>query len=704
MEAAAAIRSSLSVCAHCGLPVTALSPPGSGETFCCHACRMVAAIIGKQERGDHTWNLLRLGFGALLAMNIMMISLLLYSGSVEPHNIPVFRLVLLGLATPAIAVLIPPFLAGAARELSAKKMSLDVLIAGGSLSAFAVSAVNALAGAGEIYFDTATMLPVLVTLGKIIEVSAKTRAADLLHSLETLLPATALRVTSAGTDEVGVDLLRPADLVRVRPGERVAVDGSILEGTSTIEEAAFSGEFLPRLCRPGDTVTAGTVNGAGTLLVRAERTGNELLLHGIIDLIHDAWRNPSKAERIAEHAAALFIPAVLIFAAGAIVGWSLLGNPGQGLLSALSVLVVACPCTMGIATPLATSLAMARAARAGIVVRGGSVMEGMAQTELIFLDKTGTITTGCPVVREIRIIDPLLDQNEILGRLAGLESASEHALGRAVIAMAKACGAEPGFPSQVRVSPGNGISGMVTWRGVAKEVTAGTASFVAGDAGSPAMEGSCTVVDVAWDGALRGRLLLTDTIRPEAGRCVEALRGGGMVCVLLSGDRLAAAAAIAGQIGIEEVAAPRDPAQKLAAISSAIAAGRTVAMVGDGINDAPALAAAHTGIALGAGMDLAKQAGNVVILSGQLMQIPWLISLSRRTGSIVRGNFVWSFGYNAIALAAAAAGWLHPLLAALSMVVSSLTVVGNSLRISAFPDPELPAPAVGAATRFPSST
>jgi P-type Cu2+ transporter len=698
METAAAIRSPRGACAHCGLPVTLPSAGSeSGELFCCHACRLVASIIGKHREGDHTWNLLRLGFGSLLAMNVMMISLLLYSGGIEPRSIPVFRLVLLGLAAPALAVLIPPFLAGAVRELGARKMSLDVLIAGGSLSAFTVSAVHAVSGVGEIYFDTATMLPVLVTVGKIIEASAKSRACDLLKSLESLLPATALRVSAAGPIQVELDALRPGDLILVRPGERIAVDGEIVEGTSTIEESAFSGEFLPRLCRRGDSVLAGTVNGSGALTVRAQKTGGALLLHGVIDLIQDAWCSPSRAERIAERVAALFIPAVLIISTGSLLGWWMLGNPGQGLLSALSVLVVACPCTMGIATPLATSLAIARAARSGIVVRGGPVMEQLAKTDTVFLDKTGTITLGFPIWHRIVGLDPELDENELLGRLAALESSSEHALGREVVAKAKARGVASGSASGVLVCPGSGISGKVSWQGEVKEVVAGTEAFAGAGAFAPAVEGvegNCSVINVAWDGELRGRLLFSDAVRPDAGRCVAALRGLGVACAMLSGDRYPAAASIACQVGIDRVEAPRDPARKLQAIAEAKAAGKSVAMVGDGINDAPALAAAHTGIAMGGGMDLAKQAGNVVILSGALMQIPWLIGLSRRTGNIIRGNFTWSLGYNALALAAAAAGLLHPLLAALSMVVSSLTVLGNSLRITTFPDEEPAGPSV----------
>jgi len=691
----AAFRASSLCCAHCGLPVSAAEFPlpsadGSSESeviFCCHACRLVAAIIGRQENGEQSWNLLRLGLGSLLAMNIMMMSLLLYFGSVEAHTVPLFRLILLGLAVPALAILIPPFLTGAARELAARKLSLDALIACGSLSAFGLSAVNVVRGSGEIYFDTATMLPVLVTVGKIIEASAKSRAADLLHSLEALLPERALRMTPSGGEEVGIELLQPGDLVQVRPGERVAVDGNILEGESSINEAAFSGEFLPRHCHPGDRVIAGTVNGTGALLVQAERTGKELLLHGIIDLIQEAWRNPSRAERIAQRAALLFIPVVLVVAAFSFAFWCTVGEPERGLLCVLSVLVVACPCTMGIATPLATSLAIARAAKAGVVVRGGSVMEGIARTDTIFFDKTGTITTGSPVVREVQLIDPLLDQDELLGRLAALESASEHALGRAVLAKAKELGIEPGSFSEIRIAPGRGISGTVSWRGVKKEVTAGTETFVSREgAALPAIEKSCTAIDVGWDGKLRGRLLLTDSVRPDARRCVEELKEDGITSVLLSGDRHSAAVSAAWKVGIEEVRAPRTPEQKLAAITAAVQDGRAVAMVGDGINDAPALAAAQTGIALGAGMELAKQAGNVVLLSGDLRQIPWLISLSKKTAAIIRGNFAWSFSYNAVALAAAGAGLLHPLLAALAMVASSLTVLGNSLRIVTFPD------------------
>ena len=477
-------------CAHCGLPVRASSPlaapsgaPGSAAVYCCHACRLVALIVGKQSQGEHSWNLLRLGFGALLAMNIMMISLLLYFHSVEPASIDLFRLILLALSSAALILLLPPFLSGAARDLRERRISFDALIACGALSAFSVSAVNAWTGRGEVYFDTATMLPVLVTLGKLIEASAKTRAADLLRTLETLLPATAHHQRPEGVEEVPIESIQPGDLVRVRPGERIPVDGVIISGRSSIEEAPFTGEFLPRSCRAGDRVIAGTVNGTGSLLVQAERTGPELMLHGIINLIQQAWRTPSSFERAAERAARIFIPVVLVVAAAALFGWWGLGDLRQGLFSALSVLVVACPCTMGIATPLATSLAISRAAREGVIVRGGRVMERLAAINTAFFDKTGTVTTGAPKVEEVQVAVPGLHPDDLLGMLATLESASEHPLAQAVVAHARKLHIDLGSPSHVRVVPGSGIIGGVTWKGVTTRVAAGTPEFACNSTG-----------------------------------------------------------------------------------------------------------------------------------------------------------------------------------------------------------------------------
>ncbi|WP_054696008.1 heavy metal translocating P-type ATPase [Geotalea toluenoxydans] len=558
----------------------------------------------------------------------------------------------------------------------------------GSVTAFTVSTINTVRAAGQVYFDTATMLPVLVTFGKIMEATAKRKAADLLHAMESLLPASALKIETGTAVEVAIEQLHTGDLVLIRPGERIAVDGLIHEGNSTVEEAAFTGEPLP-VCRgPGERVLAGTVNGQGSLLVKTEQAGKEVLLQRIVTMIQGAWQNPSPAERIAERAAGMFIVLVGLVALASLILWTLADNPLQGFLSALSVLVVACPCTMGIATPLATSLAIARAATAGIVVRGGETMEQLGRTDLIFFDKTGTLTTNQPVLREIIVFDPQLTEDRLLALLATLESASKHPLARTISAEAARRGLELGSPAGINIYPGQGIDGLVKLNGESRMITAGASASFRQTVDSAGGEG-LMAMDVAWDGHIRGRLVFEDGIRSDAVATVQKLDTLGIPSVILSGDRLQVASAIAAQAGIRTIEAPRNPVEKLAVVEQALDAGRKVAVVGDGVNDAAPLAAAQVGIALGSGLDLARQAGNVVILSDRLTQIPWLIGLSRQTRRIIGQNFAWSFGYNAIALGAAAAGLLHPLLAAIAMVVSSLTVLANSLRISSFPGEEM---------------
>jgi heavy metal translocating P-type ATPase len=341
---------------------------------------------------------------------------------------------------------------------------------------------------------------------------------------------------------------------------------------------------------------------------------------------------------------------------------------------------------MGIATPLATALAMGRAAREGVLVRGGDVLERIGQITTAFFDKTGTVTTNHPQVVAVEVLDGATPDAELLGCAATLESGSEHSLARAIVAEARKREVEAGRLLSLEAVPGMGVRGKIQWRGMERTVVAGTEEFARAGGGSllpPAGYG--TVVCVAWDGKVRGRITLADEIRPGAAASVEQLRRQGISTALLSGDRAEVADAIGRRVGVDRVEAPRLPEQKILAVRAAEKDGHVAAMVGDGINDAPALAAAGVGIALGAGTDIARQSGNVVLLSDRLEQIPWLIRLSRYTRRIVMQNLLWAFGYNAVALAAAAMGWLHPLLAALAMVVSSVTVLGNSLRIQRFP-------------------
>jgi len=671
-------------CAHCGLPVTVRITGSDNEIYCCNACRLVARIIGRQSSGQLAWNILRLALGTILAMNVMMISLLLYTGEAEPATVPAFRITLLILSATALIILLYPFVAGAWKELRRARISIDSLIAGGAIAAFSVSAVNTIRGTGHIYFDTATMLPVLVTFGKIIESAAKTRSAELLRALETLLPPSALKIEGNGLVEVPVAEIRKDDEVRVRPGERVPVDGLITEGATLIAESTFTGESAPRGCGPGDRVIAGTVNGPGSIRIKVTGTGADTLLGQVVSMTDCALRNPARSERLGEKAATIFVPAVLLVALCAGVFWTAAGDPARGGLSALAVLVVACPCTMGIATPLATSVAIARAAQAGVVVRGGDVMEKIGRTDLCVFDKTGTLTEPLPQIREIQVLDPTVTEGELLGRLAALEGASEHAIAKAVTGAASARRIDPGVAARISVAPGSGISGTVSWEGRTEDTLAGTASFAGWEDTLEPAEDGVSAVWVSWGGQVRGRVTWTVPLRSDAAATVAELEGTGISTVLLSGDTRSAAAAVATQLGIGRIEAPCLPAEKLAFITAATQTGRTVMMVGDGINDGPALAAASVGVAVG-GIDLIRQTGNVILLSSGLARIPWLVRLSRKSRSAICQNFAWTFAYNGIAIAAAAAGLLHPLLAAVAMVVSSVTVIGNSLRIRSFP-------------------
>lgn len=678
MPATTAAEADCGCCAHCGLPLAPSTGNGGEERYCCNACRLVARIIGRQHSGELAWNVLRLALGTILAMNVMMISLLLYTGEAEPSAVPAFRTALLVLSSAALAILQYPFIIGAWKEIGSMRLSMDSLIAAGSITAFSVSAVNTIRGTGHIYFDTATMLPVLVTFGKIIESTAKSRSADLLRVLERLLPPSALKVAGAGLIEVPVGDISPGDTVRVRPGDRVPVDGIIIDGTTLIEESAFTGETGPRGCGQGSTVIAGTVNGPGSILVRVTGTGTGTLLGTVVTMTDRALRSPAPSERLAEKIATLFVPAVLGIAILAGTFWAASGDPARGWLSALAVLVVACPCTMGIATPLATSVAIARAAQAGVVVRGGDVMERIGATDLVVFDKTGTLTDSIPLLHDILVTDPVTTEEELLARIAPIEAASEHVAARAIGEAASARGTAPGMATAISVVPGSGISGTVTWRGTTEEVRVGTASF-AGHGGDATGEG-LSELWVSWGGRVRGRVRWSTPMRVDAAVTVADLKRSGMTTALLSGDTRSAAEAVGVRAGIERVVAPCSPAEKLTFITSGIEAGRTVMMVGDGINDAPALAAASVGIAVGS-MELVRQTGSVILLSPDLSRIPWLIRLSRRSRTIICQNFAWTMAYNGVAISAAAAGVLHPLMAAVAMIVSSLTVLGNSLRI-----------------------
>jgi heavy metal translocating P-type ATPase len=671
--------------------------------------------VGDQaEAGAPAFILVRLGIAGFLAMNVMMISLLLYTDAIAgigPQAVVVFRVALALLSAPVMLLLGLPFLAGAGRELRRGFPSVDSLIAVGAFAGFGVSATHVLQGRGHIYFDTATMVLVLATLGKLLEASAKVDASKQLNALLDLEPEQAHLLGGDDERDVPAAELRPGDRVRVRPGETIPADGVIRLGETTVQEAILTGEFGPRPAGPGDDVLAGSVNGEGEVTVEVTAAAGDSRAARIRRLVQEAQARRAPVERAAARAARIFVPATVAIAICAFGYWLSRGEPARAGMSALAVLVVACPCALGLATPLAISVSLSRAAREGVLIRSGEALEVLSRVTHVFFDKTGTLTRGQPVLKETISCRGTaccaLAENESLAWLASLESSSEHVIGRALVAAAQDRGLSLGRVEGFRAFPGRGAMGEVMLGGMKRQVVAGSLEFLRSQAVDcsdaerlPSHDPGATLVFVAWDGALRARFSLADSLRPDAPPAVRALRQSGLRVTLLTGDRLPAAQRLAHEAGVEEVRAECLPEQKLEEVRSRRRQGSVVAVVGDGINDAPALAEADVGVAMGGGADLAREAGDIALLGDGLLRLPWMVSLSRSTYRAIGQNLAWAFGYNLVAMGFAVAGLLHPLIAALAMLGSSLFVLHNSLHLAKYPGP---AGRVGAHSSAPDS-
>lgn len=689
-------------CEYCGLPMGAGGfEPQPGHYYCCYGCYLVQGILSEQdEAGVSARVLARLGVGSFLSMTVMMVSLLLYTNApaaMTPEAIRAMRWTMLLFSTPALVIMGTPFLRSAWHELRHRRLNTDALIAMGSLSAYGVSAGRVLADRGTVYFDTATMLLVLVTVGRLLEASAKSNTAKLVRGLLALGPRVAHRVTAAGEEDVAPEALRPGDRIAVRPGEQVPVDGVVLEGRSAVEESAFTGEALPRHCTRGDTVYGGSINTDGRLLIEATGVGEHTLLGQMARLVREAQSRRAPAERLADRLATIFVPLVWALAGTAAVYWLARGGAVQAGMAALSVLVVACPCALGLATPLAVSLGIGRAARAGVLVRSGETLELLPRIRRLFVDKTGTLTRGMMAVERIELLDPELEPTEALAWAASLETAAEHPTARALVAAARERNLPLGEVSEFQAVPGYGAAGSVTRAGQTRPLLIGTrrlmeahgAAFSPG--GGEATPDTHSEIYLAWEGRVRACFALTDQTRPDAAALVAALAESGIQTTLLSGDREPVARRVAEQLGIPDVRGECTPTEKVATIEAARKPAALVAMMGDGINDAPSLAAADIGIALAGGTDLAREAGDVVLLGNELGRLPWVIALARETRRIITQNLLWAFGYNTLALAVAFTGRLHPLLAAVLMLISSFFVLGNSLRLMRW-EPARPTP------------
>lgn len=681
---AAFLPAPLPLCAHCGLPLVG-GRERPGPAYCCSGCALAHRLTGGGEgHGKATGLLMSVGIGAFLALNVMMLSFVLYTGGAEADRASGegwVRWALLLLATPAFALLGGPFLSRGFAHLRARRLDADALIVLGISAAWLLSARSVLEGRGPLYLDTAMGILLFVTIGRYLEAAARARTTDALKALVRQMPEEAARVVDGIEERVPVAALRPGDLLRIRPGERIPADGVVVEGEASVSQAELTGEPAPLACGPGSRVGAATLDLDGSLLLRVERTGAETTVARIVRLVEEARAGGYPLAPLVDRVAAFFVPVVLLLAVGTFAFWTWRAGVGEGLLDALSVLLIACPCAIGIATPLASTAAAGRAAAAGVLVRSGATFERLARSRQVFFDKTGTLTTGEMRVTAVRPASGI-SESTLRAAAAALEAGSEHPIARAV--RAAWTGELPRIEG-FRAIPGRGVSATLYLDGVPHAAKLGRTGFVQG---APLdEEPGATEVHLELDGKWQGTLVIQDALRPSAPEAVAALAERGRAIEILSGDGESSVAAFAARFPGVTALAGRTPEEKLQRIREAADASFHPVMVGDGINDAPALSGAAVAVTLASGTDLAREVADVTLLGGDLRRLPWLLDLSESTLQIARRNLLWSFSYNTVGIALAVAGLLHPLFGAVGMIVSSLSVVLRSQRLSRFPLP-----------------
>ncbi|MEO5372732.1 MAG: heavy metal translocating P-type ATPase [Alphaproteobacteria bacterium] len=606
-------------------------------------------------------------------------------------------LVQLALATPVQVWAGGRFYAGAWASLRGGAGNMDVLVALGTSAAYGLSAWRALSAPPgampDLYFEAATMVITLVLLGKWLEVRARRGAADAIHALMRLRPDTARVERDGRVVEIPADEVTTGDVVVVRPGERLPVDGIVIEGESQVDESLLTGESLPVDKTPDDPVTGGAVNGGGLLRVRATAVGAGSTLARIIRLVENAQASKAPVQRLVDRVSAVFVPVVVAIAVAAFLGWWLVGGDAEhAFVAAVSVLVIACPCALGLATPTAIMVGTGVAARRGILIKDALALEMAHQVTVVAFDKTGTLTEGRPTVSDVVPVGA--DVPTVLRLAAAVQQGSEHPLARAVLAGAEREGIVPPPCSGFQALAGRGaraeVEGRTLLLGSRRLMEDSAIAIADHSATAAALEGrGRTVMWLAEEsGTLLGLIAASDPVRASARMAVDRLRALGVEAVMLTGDNRATAGAVAETLGIQRVLAEILPADKAAAVQSLRAGGAVVAMVGDGINDAPALAAADVGVAMGTGTDVAMQAAGVTLMRGDPALLPAAVSLSRATWRKIRQNLFWAMIYNVLALPLAAAGLLSPVIAGAAMAFSSVSVVSNSLLLKRWRDRE----------------
>jgi Cu+-exporting ATPase len=630
----------------------------------------------------------RLAVSAALALPVLVL------GMADGSHFAGWRWVSLLLAAPVLWWGGWPFHRAAARALRHRATTMDTLVSLGTVAAFGWSVVGTITS-GTVYFEVSAVVIVFLLAGRYLEALAKRRSGAALRALLELGAKQVTVLRDGVAVQIPTDDLEVGEQFLVRPGEKLATDGMVRDGRSSVDESLLTGESLPVDVEPGSAVTGGTINGAGPLRVEATRVGTQTRLAQITALVVAAQTGKAAAQRLADRISAVFVPTVLGLAVLTALGWLATGGTAaHAFTAAVAVLIIACPCALGLATPTALLVGTGRGAQLGVLIRGPQALEATRRITTVVLDKTGTVTTGRMSVRSVTAADGT-DPSEVLRRAGALEAVSEHPIAVAIAARATEAGPVPAAVD-VQAVAGAGIAGTVIDGGARERVVVGSASLLAqhglstgvelADAARSAAGAGATVVFVGWAGAAHGVVAVGDTVRPSSAEAVRRLRILGIRPMLLTGDNRVAATAVAAEVGIDpaDVLAEVAPEDKAATVARLRDSGAAVAMVGDGINDAAALASADLGIAMGSGADVAIEAADVTLVRPDLLAAVDAIRLARRTLATIRGNLFWAFAYNVVLIPVAAAGLLAPMLAGGAMALSSLFVVTNSLRLRRF--------------------
>ncbi|MGD9723385.1 MAG: heavy metal translocating P-type ATPase [Pirellulales bacterium] len=721
VQPAAGAEHGVRTCAYCHLPVPRSRTPADEAVYCCIGCRLAAEITGQSgQRGEMHWTLARLGLAIFLSLNVMMFTMALWtrdlydagavgSGPLAASLADLFRYLCLVLSLPVLYLLGGPILESALSDW--RRGGADLLIVVGVAAAFVYSAISVWRGAGHVYFEVGCAVLVMVTLGRWLEAQGKLKTTEALDALEQLLPKQA-RLLGVNGQETLVPLgdVKVGDRVRALAGERIGTDGRILAGEALVDEQDLTGESAPVGKSPGDSLLGGSLNLDGDLLIEVTATAAHSSLARVVELVREARLAKGRYERLADRVARGFLPLVVAISLAAGAWHTYHDSLDQGLLAGLAVLLIACPCALGLATPMAVWTALGTAARAGVLFRDGESLERLAEIRAVRFDKTGTLTTGNPQVRRLVVADQR-SRDEVLARALSLAGGSTHGFSAAIVRFASARLAEHSpavcaAPSRLRpvvcTAPGQGL--LAQWAADESPTRLGSLRWLerTGHAIDPALQQVVTEALVrgeslsliGWNGRVQGVFVFSETLRCGARRALDACRNLGCDVAVLTGDHAARARAIARELNVP-VDGELLPADKVAAVIAARAAHGPVAMVGDGINDAPALTAGDLGIAMGCGADVSREMAGVCLVSNDLARVPWALDLARRTLRTIRQNLFWAFAYNTIGVGLAAAGWLNPAFAAAAMVGSSLLVVSNSLRLAGGPPGRIAATAAG---------